>query len=348
MLGKLRIKQFILLLLCVIGLVSCKFERILPQNYEQIEKNFIQGNYTEVVNLLNDDAISHKEKTDWYYFFYGASLYEFSQSNSKDALRYLKIANSYNNKDYNISFYLGKVYWDIKNYKKAAFYFEKCLTKELKNAKHRTDEAIIWLLLSELKLDTFNYDKFVQKNNCTEIELIKRFLSRLQSGNLESDDILYFIHDTSLTEREKLLLIDELINTLEDKEKLIEELYNQNIPELYKEYFGSRLLYYKLNDKRDCDNLIKQLNSSGDDSFVILNSSEYLVWEYFEKYCAFYYWLCEDYRRTNLSTQNYYNIKLRNSSFTIKYSYDLKLFFKEFKKDREFKEIQKYKESYLN
>ena len=51
--------------------VGCKVKRMLPDNYEIIEDNFCNGNYRKVVELLNSPDIKHKEKTNWYYFFYG-------------------------------------------------------------------------------------------------------------------------------------------------------------------------------------------------------------------------------------------------------------------------------------
>ena len=334
-------KKIILLFLIIHVLAGCRIERLFPSNYELIEENFNNGNYERVIELLEDSDIKHKEKKDWFYFFYGVSLYKIGQYNSRDALKYIKIANSYNDKDYNITYYLGEVFFDIGNYKKASKYFEKCIKGNLNKSIAINNNSVLWLLLSELKLEVFNPNEFIKVYGVSESEELERFVLTLKNHTLQADDILYFIRSKNISDREKLLVIDALLDTERNKEQFLGALYSMDLPKLFKQYFGSRLIYYKLGNKEKCFDLIKELNSSGDESFIILDCNEYIIWEYFEKYCAFYYWLVKDYQKVNLSAQNYYYIKRRVNSYTIKYSEDINLFYKEFKKDREFSEIIK-------
>lgn len=334
-------KKIILFLSVICILVSCKTERLLPDNYEMIEENFDNGNYGTVIELLNDPDITHKEKTDWYYFIYGASLYKKGQIHSQDALRYLKIANAYNDEDFNITYCLGEVFFDTRNYKKASDCFEKCIKGNLKGANFINSNPVLWLLLSKLKLDVLNLNEFVKLYGTSESEEFERFAEILADKTLKTDDVLYYIQSDALSDREKLLVIDALIDIEQNKKQLLEILYHLDVPKLFKEYFGSRLIYYKLENLDECFDLIKELNISGVDSFIILSCNEYMVWEYFEKYCAFYYWLTKDYHKVNVSAQSYHYIKKRVSSYSIKSSADLKLFYKEFKEDSEFTKIIK-------
>lgn len=83
MLGELIVKKNALLfVISIFAFISCQVERNIPSNYEIIEENFINENYKTVIELLESPEITHKEKTDWYYFFYGVSLYKINQSNS--------------------------------------------------------------------------------------------------------------------------------------------------------------------------------------------------------------------------------------------------------------------------
>ena len=334
-------KKIILFFLGVYILTGCKVERSVPSNYELIEGNFHNENYERVIELLGDSDIKYKERTDWFYFFYGVSLYKIGQSNSRDALKYIKIANSYNDTDYNITYYLGEIFFDIGNYKKAARYFEKCIKGNLNKSITMNNNPVLWLLLSKLKLQVLNLDKFVKVYGVNESQELERFALILKNHILQADDVLYFIRSKNMSDREKLLVIDALLDNEQNKEQFLEILYSMDLPKLFELYFGTRLIYYTLGNKEECFDLIKKLNSSGDESFIILDCNEYIIWEYFEKYCAFYYWLVKDYQKVNLSAQNYYYIKKRLSSYMIKRSEDLHLFYKEFRKDKEFSEIIK-------
>ena len=332
-------KKMLMFFAIIYLFVGCKVKRMLPDNYEIIEDNFCNGNYRKVVELLNSPDIKHKEKTDWYYFFYGFSIYKIEQCNSQEALKYIKIANSYNNEDFNITFSLGEISFDVGKYKQASSYFEKCVTKNLGKSKAINNHPVLWLLLSKLKIEDLNLDKFSELYDTDESEELKNFILILKRHTLQIDDILYFIQSNELSDREKLLVIDVLLEIEQNKKQIFEVLYSFDLPELFKEYFGSRLLYYKLGNLDECFSFIQELNCSGSEAFIILKSREYMVWEYFDKYCAFYYWLKKDYLRANSLAQSYYYEKKRINSYSIKSSEDLKLFYKEFKNDREFVEI---------
>lgn len=333
----------ILITLCCFFFMGCKVERSFPSIYKTIEENFINENYESVIELLESSEINKKEKTDWYYFFYGVSLYKIGQWNSKTALRYLKIANAYNNKDYYISYYLGEILFDTKNYKKAVIYFEKCIKGNLKQSNFLNTNPILWLLITKIKLNNLNFEEFKNMINSENSKNIEKIISILETKTITTDDILYFIKSENLSTREKLLVIDSLLENKITKNLISTILSFTDLPSLFRQYFMTKLIYFNLSDTNECFNIMKKLNTSGDDSFLILDCKEYLIWEYFEKYCAFYYWLVNDYQKVNLSSQNYYYIRKRVNSYSITYATDLKLFNKEFKNDKEFLAIRDLK-----
>lgn len=329
--------------ICVLG--GCKVERLVPYNYRDIEENFSNGNYMEVFRLLDNPDIKPREKTDWYYFFYGVSLYKSGQWFSQEALRYIKIANAYNDRDFNITYYLGEISFDVGKYKQASKCFEKCIKRNLDKSKDMNSHPALWLLLSNLKMNVLNLGEFVELYGISESEELKYFVSILEKHVLQTDDVLYFIQSNRLSDREKLLVIDVLLGIEQNRKQILEVLYSLDLPILFKEYFGARLIYYKLENLDECFDLIMKLNSSGDASYIILSCNEYMVWEYFEKYCAFYYWLVKDYDRVSLSTLTYFDARKRVSSHSYKPSENfLKLFYKEFKNDSEFAEIIKWED----
>ncbi len=327
------------LLVCILG--GCKVARLVPDNYNDIEENFIDGNYAEVIKLLNNPEIKHREKTDWYYFFYGVSLYKMHQWLSHEALRYVKIANAYNDEDFNITYYLGEISFDVGKYKQASKSFEKCITQNLGKSKDMNSHPALWLLLSKLKMNALNLDEFVELYGTNESEELKYFASILEERALRVDDVLYFIQSNRLSDREKLLVIDALLGIEQNRKQILETLYSLDLQKPFKEYFGARLIYYKLGTPDECFDLIMELNSSGDASYVILDTTESMVLEYFAKYRVFYYWLVKDYDRVAISINTYLNAKERVVHHSYKASEDyLKLFYKEFKNDSEFAEIK--------
>ena len=340
-------KYFLLLIVFFPLFSSCKVKTVIPENLMLIEKYFREEEYRKVIETLDNTKLAYNNPKDWYYFYYGVSLYKQDQSNSQQALEYLKIANAYNKKNYYITFYLGEVYYDLKRYNKAFESFEKCIKNEERYLRKINDNAIIWLLLSKLKMKSFDLEKFKQEYNICESLELERIVTILETGDITEEDIIFFIQSEQLNDREKLNIIDTLLEEKNDFKEFCESIILNKLPKLFDEYFKVRLIYYKLDDLDKCREFLKEINTFPNDSIFTISCnefSEYLVWEYFLKYKMIYYWLTDDYYMVGSISQNYYYSEKRENVYEIKYSDDLSLFYKIFKNDKEFIEIKnKYK-----
>jgi hypothetical protein len=209
------------------------------------------------------------------------------------------------------------------------------------------DNAIIWLLLSKLKMKSFDLEKFKQEYNICESQELERIVTILETGDITEEDIIFFIQSEQLNDREKLNIIDTLLEEKNDFKEFCESIILNKLPKLFDVYFKVRLIYYKLDDLDKCREFLKEINTFPNDSIFTISCnefSEYLVWEYFLKYKMIYYWLTDDYYMVGSISQNYYYSEKRENVYEIKYSDDLSLFYKIFKNDKEFIEIKnKYK-----
>ena len=139
---------FVFYLLIIFVFSCCKIKISLSESYGNIKNEFEKGNYESVISLLESSNIKKSQKTDWFYYFYGVSLYKIDpQKNVRAAIKQLKIANKFNNTDYQILYYLGQMNFDICDYDSAIKYFKKADFYETEEQKIPNQlYSILWVI----------------------------------------------------------------------------------------------------------------------------------------------------------------------------------------------------------
>lgn len=317
-------KISILLTLCLVFFSSCKIKSEKPDCYSLVQDEFNRGNYERVLEILNTEKIPARMKTDWFYYDYGMSLYKTNRLYTCEGIKNLYIAYNFNPENYYTLYFLGKMYFEISEYKKSYKYF-------LKASKVETDECINSESFSA-KEWTIYLDKMfnsLENRNCDEKEFAK--------------EIENIIDDSSYEDFQKILELELAcdIENLEQNIKVLEFFTGIADRKEIRNFIKVKLLYaYELNENfANAEKIISELLNENSHGIKLLETEYPIVAEKFYKYCCFYYYLLKDYGNANKYFRMYENTKYRPLGYTIEYSLEISNLLKKLKNDKEFKRL---------
>ncbi len=324
--------------------VACKIKVTYPPEFDEAKRLFEQQEFEKVIDLLENSKIKPSQKTDWYYYFYGLSLYEKSKRYTREAIENLDIAITFSKDVPDYYFNMGKMYFDIAEYEKARENFTKA--SQLYKTKENSDnqKVNLWLALLLCKLGKFDYNDFKSKYSISESVYLEEFCKLYSEKKVSENYIERLLTTDSLELYEKLLIIDALFcQVLENDscKKTIENCLHSNIhfDDGVREFFYSKLLFYNLGNREACKEILRQFCAEMVNDVYILDCNDFYVLEKFNKYLCFYYLLNGD-NKNAINTLNAYKFcryKILGSSHLS--SEDTNLIFEEFKNDGEFESL---------
>lgn len=324
--------------------VGCKIKITYPSEFYEAKSLFEQKKFEKVIDLLENSKIKRSQKTDWYYYYYGVSLYEKSKRYTREAIENLDIAITFSKDVPDYYLYIGKMYFDIAEYEKARENFSKASQLCKKNEPLDNKKVNLWLALLLCKLGEFDYDDFKSKYSINESAYLEEFCKLYSEKKVSEDYIKRLFGTDGLELYEKLLIIDILFCQSSEKElckKIIESCLHGNIDfdDVVRKFFYSKLLFYSLGDTEKCKEVLRQFCVEMINDVYVLDCNDFYVLEKFNKYLCFYYLLNEDCKNA-INTLNAYKfcrykiLKSRQLS-----SEDAHLILEDFKADREFESL---------
>ena len=337
-------RLFLLMIFCCF-ICGCKIKVEYPAVFNDTKELFETRQYEKVINLLENTKIKKSQKTDWFYYYYGVSLYETSKRYTRKAIKNIKIAIAFSKDNPNYFFYLGKMYFDIAEYDKAKKSFEKAYSLYLEKELTKTKNISLWIVLTCCKIKNYDMSALTEKYTEIESDIYRDFFEQLSLNHISEDYINRVICETRLTIDEKLLIIDALLNINPEKflcEKILYDLPNRNneCEDLIKDYFYSKLLFYNLDNIECCKTILQNFCIMISDDVFLLDCDNYYVLQLFNKYLCFYYLLQMENNYSVNALQSYKTYKYKRLKHTHLDSDDIKLVYKEFKEDPEFELIQ--------
>ena len=324
--------------------VGCKIKITYPSEFYEAKSLFEQKKFEKVIDLLENTKIKRSQKTDWYYYYYGVSLYEKSKRYTREAIENLDIAITFSKDvpDYYLN--IGKMYFDIAEYEKARENFSKASQLCKKNEPLDNKKVNLWLALLLCKLGEFDYDDFKSKYSINESVYLEEFCKLYSEKKVSEDYIKRVFGADSLGLYEKLLIVDILFCQSSEKElckKITESCLHGNIDfdDVVRNFFYSKLLFYSLGDAEKCKEVLRQFCVEMINDVYVLDCNDFYVLEKFNKYLCFYYLLNGDYKNA-INTLNAYKFcryKILKTSHLS--SEDGHLILEEFKNDGEFESL---------
>ena len=117
--------MYIIILLVPVFITNCKINVDYPSVYEQIKDSYEKQDYDATISLIRNANIKRSQKTDWYYYYLGMSVYKKSKQNTREAIENLKIAIAFKKNNPEYKFSIGQMYFDIGEYEKSLINFKK-------------------------------------------------------------------------------------------------------------------------------------------------------------------------------------------------------------------------------
>lgn len=77
---------YIIILLVPVFITNCKINVDYPSVYEQIKDSYEKQDYDATISLIRNANIKRSQKTDWYYYYLGMSVYKKSKQNTREAI----------------------------------------------------------------------------------------------------------------------------------------------------------------------------------------------------------------------------------------------------------------------
>ncbi|MBQ9239147.1 MAG: hypothetical protein IJ191_07540 [Treponema sp.] len=336
--------SFLLLIICCL-IYGCKIKVEYPAVFNDAKELFETKQYEKVINLLENTKIKQSQKTDWYYYYYGVSLYETSKRYTIKAIKNIKIAIAFSRDNPNYYLYLGQMYFDIAEYEKAKISFEKACALYSKIDSPDIKNVSLWIALAWCKIKGYDMADLKDEYPKCESDIYKDFFAQLLLNHISEDYINKVIFEKRLSIDEKLLIIDTLLKKNPDKslcEKILSDLLdrNDNCESIIKDYFYSKLLFYNLDNIEYCRMILQDFCIKMADDVFLLNCNNFYVLQIFNKYLCFYYLLQMENKYSVNALQSYKIYRYKKLKHTHLDSDDIQLVYKEFKDDDEFLILQ--------
>lgn len=286
----------------------------VPEWYEDVQSYMQEGNYNAVLNILESNEISEREKYDWWNYNFAVSLYKSHPMEVRYAIPLLEKAERWSRNDSAILYHLGKCFYEVGENRKAIEYFSRTAGashNEWLWFSEKTSSEFWLVILNNIVGDYQIVDELILKNQKQNSEV--DYLSRIRGGEICLKEIC---STNMLPLEEKFCCIDFYFNTPDKYEK---NGYYANecekvIPYCDKEtanYISAHLFYFYL-ASQNTKAVEKLLSTYGQYPAYSIHSDEAAVNELFYKHLCFYYWLKGDAMMANYSLDafKYYCFKL--------------------------------------
>lgn len=337
-----------LILSCCNGKINIEY----PPVYNEVMEELENKNYKSVIDILDNTKIKMLQKTDWYYYAYGISLYNIEPTfNVRNAISHLKVASTFKPENYEYLYYLGQMHYEINEKEKAVEYFKKaCLSENEAKEIPNNFNAYLWTIyLLEQEENIEEAMQVLENNKEYKESLGYKFYSEYLNGKEPFELASKISEDKDISIYGKSLYLNTLFhnsNKYNEPQKYKEfcEVEREKASDM-KDYFNIQLIYFYLADE-GTDKCMKHLKSFCKEigpNIFILDSFFALRQLYFNKYKSFYYWVLKDNVKVHNEVGTFQRKKNRPLEHEMVYSEDLGEFYKEFENDSDFIHLNKYK-----
>ena len=333
-------KRFCFLLVFLLFLLGCKIKVTPPACYYKAKEAFENKDYELVIDLLEDAKIPVSQKTDWYYYFYGTSLYRISKAQTRKAIDNLKIAITFHDEVFEYYFNIAQMYFDIADYEHAHAFFEKAATLYKDSNKTEPYNVYLWIALTLCKQNLFNVSEFAKVYPIDESLYLKDFCTQISANSFSEQYIDNISNAENLTVDEKILIIDALFNRVSGGKEICKRMIEQDIDDNLIKFFYSKLVYYSLDNLELCKTLFQNTSSEIIEDVFILNCNNLTVLQFYNKYLCFYLYKKGDVANAVNALFAYQVAKYKPLNYSHTASDDNRLILNEFKDDEEFDRIK--------
>lgn len=327
-------------MLILIILTGCKVKINPPDCYYQAKQAFENKDYESVIAILENTKIPSFKKTDWYYYFYGMSIYNQSKSHTRKSIENMKIAITFHDEIPDYHFCIGQMYFDIADYKTALQSFEKTYALGKKQGSAEQESIKLWIALTLCRLNDFNVSDFEESYSVASSEIVADFCAQLSENKISDSYIINVANSDDLSLDEKIQILDILISKIAGGKELCEQLMEQQIDEDILKYVSAKLVFFNLNDMEYCKMLLQNSGMEVSEDVFILNCNNLSVLQFYNKYLCFYLYKKNRKVKAVNALRAYQAAKYKPKSYSHNVSDDVELILKEFEDDEEFNKIR--------
>lgn len=333
---------YIIILLVPVFITNCKINVDYPSVYEQIKDSYEKQDYDATISLIRNANIKRSQKTDWYYYYLGMSVYKKSKQNTREAIENLKIAIAFKKNNPEYKFSIGQMYFDIGEYKKSLTNLKKAysLCKENNTAIPNLN---FWILINLDKMGNFRVEEFIKEFNTDESNYLKQFSEQILQKRISYKYIDSLIDSQEFTVEEKLMILDVLLNNCPNSSEICETMLEKDIKEEYTQFFTIKMLSCSFDNLQNCKDLLRKISIEVGNDIFIIESSSYFIYQIFNKYLCWYYFIENDDESAVNALRAYQIQKYKPKTFKHNTSDDIELIMREFKNDKEFQSIIEYR-----